>query len=539
MINWEGYFPHSEPRDSQVQAIDFILDSIINKDKRFVIIEAGTGVGKSAIGLTVARVIQNHLGNHEDYQSGTYFLTTQKILQEQYVTDFGNTKGKMTSIKSSSNYQCKYIKQNNCGESMRALRTTDKQSAFYKACIFGCIYKQAKEDFINSPESVTNFPYFLAETSYAGKIKPRNVLVVDETHNAPDELSKFIEIAVTERFAKQGLKLTMPIIKTQSQAIKWITDEYSPKLFSHTKHIEKMMEKYVGLKDKLNEFAGLAKQYDLLDKHACKLRRFLELYNKENWVCNIVPAEGRAGRRLEFKPIDVAPYAGEMLLRYGRKVIMMSATILDKDAYCEMLGIKPSDVEFISIQSPFPQENRPILECNIGSMAAKSIENTLPKLALAVHEILKTHPKEKGIIHCHTFKIANYLKNNVKNNRLLIHNSDNREEILKKHKSSLKPTVLLSPSMTEGVDLKDECSRFQLICKIPYPYLGDKLIRKKMNKWKWWYPLQTAKTIVQATGRSVRSADDHAVTYILDSDWDRFYQRNKRLFPKDFIGCLQ
>ena len=539
MSKWKSYFPHKAPRASQETAIEFAIDSIINKKKRFVIIEAGTGVGKSAIGLTIARSLQGALGNQEEYEPGTYFLTTQKILQGQYVNDFGGKKGKMTSIKSSSNYQCKFIKQNNCGESMRALRTADKHSAFFKSCVFGCVYKQAKDDFIKSPESVTNFPYFLAETSYAGKIKPRNVLVVDETHNAPNELSKFIEIAVTERFSKQGLKLTMPIIKTQSQAITWIVEIYSPKLFSHVKHVEKMMEKYVGLHDKLKEFAGLAKQYDLLDKHACKLRRFLELYNKDNWICNIAPPEGRAGRRLEFKPIDVAPYANDMLFRFGKHIIMMSATILDKDAYCEMLGIKQSDVDFISIPSPFPHENRPILECSIGSMAAKSIDNTLPKLAMAVKEILKTHPKEKGIIHCHTFRIANYLKKNVKNSRLLIHNSENREDILEKHKRSKEPTVLLSPSMTEGVDLKDECSRFQLICKIPYPYLGDKLIRKKMNKWKWWYALQTAKTIVQATGRSIRSSEDHAVTYILDSDWNRFFEKNMQLFSKDFRECIK
>ena len=88
--------------------------------------------------------------------------------------------------------------------------------------------------------------------------------------------------------------------------------------------------------------------------------------------------------------------------------------------------------------------------------------------------------------------------------------------------------------MTEGIDLRDDLSRFQVICKIPYPYLGDKLIRKKMNKWKWWYPLQTAKTIIQAIGRSVRSKDDYATTYILDEDWDRFYRMNRRLFPEDF-----
>ena len=60
-----------------------------------------------------------------------------------------------------------------------------------------------------------------------------------------------------------------------------------------------------------------------------------------------------------------------------------------------------------------------------------------------------------------------------------------------------------------------------------------------MNKWKWWYPLQTAKTIVQAVGRSVRSSSDSAVTYILDSDFEMFYNRNRSMFPKGFKESLQ
>ena len=93
--------------------------------------------------------------------------------------------------------------------------------------------------------------------------------------------------------------------------------------------------------------------------------------------------------------------------------------------------------------------------------------------------------------------------------------------------------------MTEGVDLRGELSRFQIVCKIPYPYLGDKLIRKKMNRWKWWYPLQTAKTIIQSVGRSVRSKEDFATTYILDEDWFRFYNSNRDLFPKDFQKAIK
>ena len=128
---------------------------------------------------------------------------------------------------------------------------------------------------------------------------------------------------------------------------------------------------------------------------------------------------------------------------------------------------------------------------------------------------------------------------NFKSKRLLTHNSDNRDEILEKHLKSKEPTVIVSPSMTEGVDLKGDLSRFQILCKVPYPYLGDKLVQKKMKKWTWWYPLQTSKTIIQSLGLSVRSSTDHAISYILDSDWNRFYGQNREMFPVDFKDSIQ
>ena len=106
--------------------------------------------------------------------------------------------------------------------------------------------------------------------------------------------------------------------------------------------------------------------------------------------------------------------------------------------------------------------------------------------------------------------------------------------MLRKHMNSKKPTVLLSPSMTEGVDLKGDLSRFQIICKVPYPYLGDPIIRKRMAKNAKWYPMKTAMSIVQSYGRSVRTMEDSAITYILDSDWRRFYSKNRDVFPAGF-----
>jgi Rad3-related DNA helicase len=212
---------------------------------------------------------------------------------------------------------------------------------------------------------------------------------------------------------------------------------------------------------------------------------------------------------------------------------------MNKDAFCEVLGLPKDEVAFISIPSPFPKENRPIIVSPIASMSMKNIDKGLPQMAKAVKAILDAHPNEKGIIHCHSYKIAQYLKRNVRSRRLLTHTSQDREKKLKIHISDSRPTVLLSPSMQEGVDLKGDLSRFQILCKVPYPYLGDKLVKKRMHKWKWWYPLQTAKMVVQSVGRSVRSETDSAVTYILDADWDRFYSRNKDIFPKSFRDTIQ
>ena len=536
-MNYSKIFPYPEIREQQKEAIDFSVDAILNQEKRFVIIEAGTGVGKSAIGYTVANYLSPLLKTDDKYLDGTLYVTTQKILQDQYIKDF-SSRG-MRSIKSSSNYMCGFKKGNTCADSQKELRVEDKTSRFFKACSFNCVYRKSKEDFLSSKNSVTNFPYLLTEATYSKGIKPRNILVIDEAHNAESELSKFVEITVTDRFAKSMLKLRMPYLKTQPQAYKWIQDVYFPKLTSYKKHVNSMMEKYSGLKSKLKDFVTLARQLELLNGHYTKIKRFLEIYDSENWVFEVIEADGRKGKRLQFKPIDVSPYSEDILFRLGHKVVMMSATILDKEGFCRTLGINPDHAAFISLPSPFPAENRPIFSFSIGKMSFKEIDKTLPKLAEAIESILDQHKNEKGIIHAHSYKIANYLKRNIKSRRILIHDSANREEVLKRHLSSNKPTVLLSPSMTEGVDLVDEASRFQVVCKVPYPYLGDKLVKKRMHKWKWWYPLQTAKTIVQSVGRSIRSDEDHAVTYILDSDFGYFYSRNKQFFPEGFRSCLK
>lgn len=294
------------------------------------------------------------------------------------------------------------------------------------------------------------------------------------------------------------------------------------------------MEKFGLTTQKLEEFSKITKRFDMLVSHEKKILNFISLYNKDNWVFDIEKTNDNY-RKFVFKPIEVAEYATEYLLQYADYVIFMSATILSHEGFSLTLGLPYEKTVSIKESSPFDPKKSPIVYSPSGSMSMKNIEKTLPVMTSMIREIINNHKKEKGIIHTHNIRIADHLKKHLRSKRILVAYGENRDKILEKHVNSKEPTILLSPSMAEGVNLKGELSKFQILCKIPFPYLGDKVVGKKINKWKWWYDLQTTRTVIQSVGRSIRSEDDEAITYILDSDWSRVYSKNKIHMPKNFI----
>lgn len=544
---YDHYFPFSQIRKEQRKAIEFAIDSY-ESGKKYVVLELGTGVGKSATGITIARYMEAHgepiLKEDNEVLTGAYVVTTQKILQAQYLNDFGPISGKnlVRSIKSSTNYQCSFYEDQTCAESKRILARLTKQlsgTEFQKHCKSQCPYSIEKQQFVDSPIAVTNFPYILAESAYAGKLEPRALLIVDEAHNTETELGKFIEVTFSEKFAKDILKCKSPKNESQSTIYEWIKTTYKRALTKHIAFLEKSLMK---LSNDIEGYGIHSKQYELLEKHASKIETFVEVYKPENWTMNVampLSDNKKAGKKYEFKPIDVSPYAFSSFFKLGGRVLLMSATIVDKVVFCESLGLKDSDVAFLSISSPFPTENRPIHYLPAGSMSKNSIDKTLPVVVETIKLLLEKHSNDKGIIHCTNYKIAKFIKENIDSPRLMLHDSTNRDDVLKLHINSVDPTVLLSPSMMEGVDLKDNLSRFQIVCKVPFPYLGDLVVKKRMEKNEKWYPYMTAKSIIQSLGRSIRNETDHAVSYILDSDWDRFYNRNKKLFPEEFNKMIR
>ena len=128
--DWKKYFPYDKPRDIQIDVINDVLNNF--KDgKRFAVIECGTGVGKSAIGFTIANFINNSSLYPTEKTEGSYFLTTQKVLQDQYEKDF--SKKGMISLYSSSNYTCSIDQKASCKDVLTGIRSNSMPKK-YETC---------------------------------------------------------------------------------------------------------------------------------------------------------------------------------------------------------------------------------------------------------------------------------------------------------------------------------------------------------------------------------------------------------------------
>ena len=197
------------------------------------------------------------------------------------------------------------------------------------------------------------------------------------------------------------------------------------------------------------ELMDKMKRLHTLETFDMQINKFLQHYKQEDWILVInLKIEYIDGRnkevieQLTYKPVIVSGMAEDYLFKWGDKILFMSATILNKNIFCELIGLNPDTTAMISIPSPFPIENMPIYYAPAGSMSYNYINDTLPKAVKLLKKVFKKHKNEKGIIHSHSYKTTEYIKNNIGDGeeRILTHNSKNRDAILHNIK---RPVYLL------------------------------------------------------------------------------------------------
>lgn len=526
-------FPFKSPRPGQIECIEFILNNFAS-GKKYVILEVPCGGGKSAIALTVANFFES-----------TYMLTITKILQDQLVGEFGEN-GKLgnqlVDLKGRNSYECPYYRAN--AEKMRASKLISHQQYVryrdeyfdcaeghcrlkgkyrHEECISGnfCPYYVQKDKAMASKICLMNFAGFLAQTNFTQSFGKRSLLIVDECHNIEPQLLDFVSMTLNDH-EFEGLKF--PELDTAEEYAEWL--EKSGAIL--------ILEK----KAFQAKCADDPKKADELESLKQKIRWFLEEMREEDhdqWICEY--QETDRGHRLVFKPIYVRKHVKKYLFEIADHVLMMSATILNANVMCNSLGIEKKDLAAKRLGSRFPVENRPIYyKPAVKVTGGKSQQHVWgPRLVDAVTEIVQKYSGQKGIIHTHNFAIAQMIMDEtdpgIGRRFLFQKNFPNKQEMLEVHARS-QDTIIVAPAMHEGLDLSDDLSRFQIICKVPFPnFYEDKQLAARKDVDSLYYDWLTALKLVQSVGRSIRSATDWAHTYVIDEAFKWWYRDNQNMLP--------
>lgn len=512
-------FPYPAAREGQLELILDIMKAYAS-GKKYVIVSAPTGVGKSVIGYTLMNILK----------SG-YVLTSQKVLQEQYYNDF-----KIPFVLGRSNYDCLRAPSAKCNTGLCGGKTS--KCCKDRAGNVICPYLSQKINCLSSKFSNLNYAYFLALSKAGSDDSPsalakRELIVCDEAHSLEKELLNVYSLRVNDILLKfigaEGL--TVPrVIESDSKMIEWAIrglNEGATRAFAW---LDGRIAKLSSKMKMTREYKSYMQKRQAADEICEKTKLLKELYEKNEKI--VVSIENDT---LVLTPLKCNTLFQKMLDPLGERFLMMSATILDPKEFIKTLGLDEKLCEVISIDSPFPVENRLVEFCPVGSMSMKNKDATIPKLIKKVDEILKANPDVKGIIHTVNYEIASKIVDGLmfsdQAKRLLLPKGQDKQLILNGFYESSEPYVLVSPSLTEGIDLKDDLSRLCIICKVPYPSLGDKWTKERMEDDNEWYTSQTCTTLVQMTGRSIRSKEDYAKSYILDSDFERLAAKAIDIFP--------
>lgn len=470
---------------------------------KVVFLSAPTGSGKTLIGEMVRR----------SYGKKAMYTCTTKTLQNQVERDFPYAK----VIKGRANYPTLNFPDNEWFACDLCEKKRFDDDCFYCDDTEACPYQIARYAAMNADVAVANVAYMLAEgNGYVSWVRGRadkgGLTIIDEADALEDELMRHVEISLSPRLMKQ-LAIKPPDKKTVVESWQtWVERVCLPALRSKIKTIYGNEAKDIRFRSRLSK---LVNQLD-------------GITFGEDWVYT-----GYDQGYVTFKPVKVTKQAPEVLWHLGKQFLLMSATIISAQQMAEDLGLEDDEWVTVDVPSVFPVENRPIYIEPVANMTAKTKETAWPRATKRVEEIAFWHD-ERILVHTVSYALATQMADNLGPRAITYRSAKEREPALAKFRSSTNG-ILLAPSFERGVDLPyDEC-RVVVVAKIPFPYLGDKQINKRLYSkgGRGWYAMTTVRSLVQMTGRAMRHEDDTCEIYVIDAQFvENIWKKSKHLLPE-------
>lgn len=477
-----NFFPPTlDPRAGQIEALERI-QTAFNDGKKFFVLEGPTGFGKSALAKAVLNLC------------GKGFITSPvNTLVSQYSQD--EDLG-LTEVRGQATYSCRAFDGVNC----------EKASDSFEDHSTRCFdYVLARNAFWTAKHSVTNVHFLSYASPIEGAFYPRDVLVIDEAHNLEEIIIRMGRRSITPEDVNgiHALPLDLPCKDKELLSLKKVGD--------WLRYFENAITlALVDLSDgeEKREYENLRQSINFT-------------LTCGDWIA------WKEKANLVIAPMS-AKRASKSLFRCAGRVLFMSATMGDISLFLTNLGISESEVAVHRTECTFPPENRRIIYRDLGSMSKKQNQPGLTKMLQECSLILRNRPDERGIIHCHSRDLQNVVSQHLGKEfgrRILTHGGGtDRNRAIQRLQDSANG-VLCSVAMTEGLDLRDDRARFCIFAKIPWPNLADPYIAERRNRSQDWYENITALSVIQGSGRVVRSVTDHADTFIFDRSFERLLPR--------------
>jgi ATP-dependent DNA helicase DinG len=498
-------------RKEQLQAIERSAQS----SKRFVCHALPTGSGKSLVGVALGKMLGRRIA----------YLTSTKGLQRQLEGDFGESG--LVDIRGQGNYRCALLRDDG---HTGACDHGPCHAGF--GCEYrdgGCYYYEAVGRARSAEMVVTNYKYWVMlhratnkkgeDTFPLGKF---DMLILDEVHDAPDELSEALTFSISRQDAEGLLGMSAP----------WSSDHLVP-------WKEWAGSALLRVADQVEEVSTVLKQ----NPHSPARHQFKQLKDLERKLADLSSCRGewiadqiKPSHLITFSPVWPAQYARRLFLDIPN-VLALSATVRPKTA--RLLGIPVAEMDFFDYDSSFPVHLRPVIHVPTVRMNHKIDEYGLRTWLNRVDQIIRGRLDRKGIVHTVSYERRNLIMTHSDYLKIMLsHDPSNTSAVIEKFKAMPSPAVLVSPSVSTGFDFPDDLCRYQIIGKLAFIDTRNKLAEARCTSDPDYSPYIAMQQLVQACGRGMRSATDFCESLIIDDNIVWFIKKYKNFAPPWFLKSM-
>lgn len=532
-------------RKHQREVVENICHAYLKDSNATIVLDAPTGSGKSLIAMWSSYVL-TELG-----KTG-YMVTSDLMLQDQYSSDLNRLGIKWPSIKGVDNYECTVngLKFSLADCKLRGMGYEEAQKL---DCYQSCDYLQLRNKAINAPVAVLNYAYWLIQRNYVedrsierGTQAPfgeRDFTFFDEAHKVDDIVQNHFSPRIgtyfldklnyiNRFFERENINDVTLVSKNVVTEVIYTLMHESDKglLFEAIKEFKSIAQHYRNAQGKFkisvrrrfkgkipSNWTSAATSLDFMKDVYCKFDDYVDIIEDSGIQSMVVD---QRPDEVKFMCIKEAQLIKNHLHTKAGFKVFMSATIGDPKLFIDVMGIE--NAKFIRIDNEFNYDRSPVVFVNRHKLTYKTKEENLPKVLKILDQIINKHKGQRGIIHSGSYQFTNYIKNESSNKSRIMNYVDSKQkkEVIRSFKKR-DDGILIGPSLLEGLDLKDDISRFQIFFKVPYPSLADPLIKAKLENSSSWYDWKTLNNIQQGIGRSIRSDSDWAVTYIIDASFTK------------------